>query len=145
MPTLRNAADREKIVARLDRVTEGATPRWGEFTAAKMLAHMSDACRMSLGELVVPRKKFPFVGSFPVKQLVLYVLPFPKNSPTAPEIIARAPESFEAERAQLKSLIARLDGNMGRQAHPIFGALTADEWGVLGYKHLDHHLRQFGV
>lgn len=144
MPSLRNPADRDAIVARLTRLSEGDTARWGRFTPAKMLAHMSDAYRMALGELAVAPKKIPFVSRFPVKQLVLYVLPFPKNSPTAPEIISRAPESFDAERTQVQALIARMDGHTGKQAHPIFGALTPDEWGVLGYKHLDHHLRQFG-
>ena len=145
MPSFRNSTDLRTIVARLDRLTEQMPPKWGRFTAPKMLAHMGDACRMALGDLPVAPKKVPLISRFPFKHLVLYVLPLPKNSPTAREIIARAPEPFEVERTQLKVLIARLDGNTGRQPHPLFGPLTPDEWGVLGYKHLDHHLRQFGV
>ncbi len=145
MRTFRDATDRAAIVARLDRLTERMPPQWGRFTASKMLAHMTDACRMALGELPVRRRNIPLIDRFPVKQLVLYVLPFPKNSPTAREIISRMPEPFDAERTQLKALIAKLDGNTGKAPHPIFGPLTPNEWGVLGYKHLDHHLRQFGV
>jgi len=145
MPTFRDPADRAAIVARLDRLTEQMPPKWGRFTAAKMLAHMTDACRMALGELPVRRRNIPLIDRFPVKHLVLYVLPFPKNSPTAREIISRMPEPFDAERTQLKALITQLDGNTGKAPHPIFGLLTPNEWGVLGYKHLDHHLRQFGV
>jgi hypothetical protein len=29
--------------------------------------------------------------------------------------------------------------------HPAFGRLSGAAWGALSYKHIDHHLRQFGV
>lgn len=145
MPSFRNASDLNAIFVRLDRLTETMSPTWGRFTPARMLAHMSDSCRMALGELAVKPMTHPVIGSFPFKQLIIYLLPFPKNSPTAPEIIARTPEAFDVERAQLRALIARLDGHTGSRPHPLFGQLSNDEWGVLGYRHLDHHLRQFGV
>lgn len=145
MPSLRNAADRATIIARMDRLMPDALPRWGRMTAPKMLAHIVDAYRMALGELSVRPKQVPLIGSFPFKQLVIYLLPFPRNAPTAPEIIAREPKSFEAERADVKALIARLSGDVVYAEHPIFGRLTPAEWSALGHKHLDHHLRQFGV
>jgi hypothetical protein len=145
MPTLRNAADRAAILARLDRLTGAETPRWGRFTVPQMLAHMSDACRMALGELSVKPRGLPWLVRFPVKLLILHVLPFPKNAPTAAELVARTANPLDAERAQLKQLIARLEGQTRTQAHPLFGPMTPAEWGTLGYKHLDHHLRQFGV
>jgi Protein of unknown function (DUF1569) len=72
-------------------------------------------------------------------------LPFPKNAPTAPEIIARAPEAFDVEKANAKALLTRLGGHVTYAVHPIFGTLSRSEWGALSYKHFDHHLRQFGV
>ena len=85
---------------------------------------------------------------FPLKHLLLYVLPFPKGAPTAPELKSEAAASFEEERAALLQLLERIgtgfrDG-MG-PAHPLFGPLSWREWGVATYKHTDHHLRQFGV
>lgn len=145
MPSLKDPAARAALVARLDRLSPDTKALWGRMSAPKMLAHMTDACRMAIGELPVRPKKIPLIGSFPFKQLVIYVLPFPKNSPTAPEIVARAPEAFEVEKASVKTLIARLGGDVTYASHPIFGALTPAEWGTLGYKHFDHHLRQFGV
>ena len=145
MPSLNNAADRQALVARLDKLAPDMPPLWGKMSAPKMLAHMTDAFRMALGDLAVKPKKIPLIGSFPFKQLVLYVLPFPKNSPTAPEIISRQPEAFDVERANAKSLLGQLAGNVTYAAHPIFGPMTKNEWGALGYKHFDHHLRQFGV
>jgi hypothetical protein len=85
---------------------------------------------------------------FPVKHLFLYVLPIPKGVPTAPELLAREPAPWAEERAQLAALVARFGGAPARAAwpeHPLFGPLTAHEWGTLTYKHVDHHLRQFGV
>ena len=145
MPSLNNAADREALVARLDTLSPDMQPLWGRMSAAKMLAHMTDAFRMALGDLPVKPKKIPLIGSFPFKQLVIFVLPFPKNSPTAPEIISRHPEAFDVERSNAKALLSRLAGNVDYAAHPIFGSMTKSEWGALGYKHFDHHLRQFGV
>jgi hypothetical protein len=145
MPSLKDPAARSALVARLDRLSPDATPLWGKMTAPKMLAHITDAFRMALGELSVKPKRIPLVGSFPFKQLAIYVIPFPKSSPTAPEIIARAPEAFDVEKANVKELLARLAGNVTYAAHPIFGTLSPAAWGTLGYKHLDHHLRQFGV
>lgn len=145
MPSLNNATDRAAIVARVDRLTPAAAPRWGRMTAPKMLTHVVDAYRMALGELPVARKRVPLISMFPFKQLVIYVLPFPRNAPTAPESVARAPDDFEVERARVKALISRMTGSVTYADHPAFGTLSPAAWGTLGYRHLDHHLRQFGV
>ena len=115
---------------------------------AQMLAHLTDVMRRTFGELPVKPKHIPLIASFPFKQLVLYVLPLPKNSPTAPELLSRVPVSFEEEQRQCKSLIARLDAAPGALTfapHPIFGPLTERQMGTLLHKHVSHHLRQSGV
>lgn len=148
MPRLNNPADRAAIVSRLDRLSPDAKALWGKFNAPRMLAHIADAFRMALGDLPVKPKNMPLLRTYPIKMLVLYVLPFPKSAPTAPEIVSRAPEAFETERADVKALIARLnaiDAGAAYPEHPVFGKLSQAEWSTLGYKHLDHHLRQFGA
>jgi len=148
MPTMRDPADRAAILTRLDRLQTTSTPRWGRMNVAQMLSHLCDSCRMALGDMPVKSRNFRLAHGFPVKHLMLYVLPFPKSAPTAPELLSSTAESFDGERDRLKRLIARMDpltdGTRAKE-HPLFGALTPDEWGVLGYKHSDHHLRQFGV
>jgi Protein of unknown function (DUF1569) len=146
MPSLQDPAVRTAILARLDALTPTATPRWGSMTASRMLAHMSDAMRMSLGELQVKPRPIPVVPAPLVKWLMLNVIPFPKDAPTAPEIIARAPEEFEAERRSARALVERISRTETlAPAHPLFGRMSRTDWGKLGYKHFDHHLRQFGV
>jgi hypothetical protein len=140
--------DREALSRRIAALTPAATARWGRMTADRMLAHLSQSARMALGELPVkPRGKRAF-EVFPLRHLILYVLPFPRGAPTAPELLAAPPATVEAEKSTLVGLLARL-GSGPREGpgptHPLFGPLTRREWGALAYKHSDHHLRQFGA
>jgi hypothetical protein len=112
-----------------------------------MTAHLSDSLRMALGDLPCAPKKgllrFP-----PLKQLIVYWLPWPEGAPTAPELISRMPISLASEVSELASLLERLAGQPADAPlpeHPAFGRLSRRGWGVLIYRHMDHHLRQFGV
>jgi hypothetical protein len=148
MGSILNQADRAAIAARLRSLSASSTRRWGQMDVAGMLHHLQLSTRMALGELDVPSvNKRPF-QMFPLKHLVLYVLPFPKGAPTAPELKTIDASSVETERAALLELLDRVgtgprDG--AGPAHPLFGPLTWREWGVVMYKHADHHLKQFGA
>jgi len=113
-----------------------------------MLQHLSLSARMTLGELPVVSKSKRAFQVFPLKHLILYVVPFPKGAPTAPELKPADATSFEEERATLLQLLERI-GTGPREGtgpeHPLFGPLTWREWGVATYKHTDHHLKQFGA
>ena len=147
MKTTFNAEDREAIIARVDRVAAGAKPRWGKMNAEQMLAHLVEAMRMALGEISPKPKKLP-IRYFPLKQLVIYWLPFPKGAPTAPELLPKESGPLDRGKSELARLL-RLFSERASQTqwpdHPAFGKLTTQAWGVLTYRHCDHHLRQFGV
>jgi hypothetical protein len=143
-----NERDRAEIVNRLRSLSTSSAGRWGSMDVVGMLEHLRLASRMTLGELPVPSANKRVFQLFPLKHLILYVLPFPKGAPTAPELKPSVAESFEEERAALLDLLDRIgtgprDG--AGPAHPLFGPLTWREWGVATYKHTDHHLRQFGA
>jgi hypothetical protein len=75
-------------------------------------------------------------------------LPWPKGVATSPELLSRMPEQWTAEMAALRAAIEAFvsksrDGAWPR--HPRFGHLSGPEWGRLMYRHLDHHLTQFGL
>lgn len=150
MATLKDAQQRSQLLSRLHQLTAETSPLWGTMNAPKMLAHLSDSMRMAYGDLDVP-KKWMVLRYFPLKQLTLYVLPFPKGAPTAPQLISRTPENSEAfdrERSALGALIERFEKEAERDdwpEHPVFGPLSTRGWGTLTYRHIDHHLRQFGV
>ena len=116
-------------------------------TAPRMLAHLSDWMAMASGSLPTQPRKL-FLRYAPVKQLAIFWLPFPKGVPTAKELITRAASDWSMERAALCDSIEafeKLHPDGVWPLHPAFGALTPRAWGVLGYRHTDHHLRQFGV
>ena len=145
--SLADPAGRRQLLDRLGRLRREAQPLWGRMTAAQMLAHLTDWMSMASGDLPVAAKP-AILRHAPIKQLVIYWLPFPKGVPTAPELLARTPSQWDVERASLRERIESFE-TLFRKSHwpdhPVFGTMTARSWGVLGYRHMDHHLRQFGV
>ena len=78
--------------------------------------------------------------------MVLADKPYPKNSPTHPQYVKSGPEEFAAQKARLLAgLEAMRAAGPRERRHPIFGTLTAEQSGWATWKHLDHHLTQFGA
>jgi len=148
MGSILNDVDRKAILQRISSVTNASLPRWGRMDAKTMLTHLKQSALMALGELPVAGKGKRAFQVFPIKHLILYVVPFPKGAPTAPELLVPDDASVDAIRSELMSLVERIGAGPREgdgPAHPLFGRLTFREWGVATYKHTDHHLRQFGV
>ena len=121
--------------------------QWGKFTAPKMVCHLADSLKMAMGDLKVAPKRLP-IRYPPLKQLIIYWAPFPKGAPTAPELLAREPGEFSRDVAELQALLDRAASAETTDTwpeHPAFGQLSRRAWGVLIYRHMDHHLRQFGA
>lgn len=148
MPSILDEGPRTALCGRLAALRPDAQARWGRMDVSAMLAHLSQSALMALGELDVACKSKRAFQVFPLKHLILYVAPFPKGAPTAPELLTGKPGAFEADRRALVELLQRL-GTGPRAgagpAHPLFGPLSRAEWGAATHKHMDHHLRQFGV
>jgi hypothetical protein len=148
MGSILNKGDRAKIIRRFESLSASSTRRWGSLDVVGMLQHLRLSARMTVGELTVPSSNKRVFQMFPLKHLILYVLPFPKGAPTARELKPGPSESFEAERAALLELLERIGSGPVEgtgPAHPLFGPMTWREWGVVTYKHADHHLKQFGA
>ena len=145
--SLSNARVRQEMLARLERLRPESTPLWGRMTAPQMLAHLADWMLMVKGELK-PAAKKKALRYPPLKQLVIYWVPFPRGVPTAPELISRKPSEWAIEQAALREhfqWFENLDPKMTWPAHPLFGKMTPNAWCVLAYRHTDHHFRQFGI
>ena len=148
MGSILNAADRAAIQKRLGTVTASSTARWGRMDVHTMFTHLRLSALLALGELPVACKSPRVVQLFPLKHLILHAVPFPKNAPTAPELVPASAGTVDTIRPELCALMERMavgpregDGPV----HPLLGRLTFREWGVSTYKHSDHHLRQFGA
>lgn len=148
MGSILNDADRGTIRQRTGSVTDASLPRWGRMDAKAMLAHLKLSALMALGELPVACKSKRTFQVFPIKHLILHVVPFPKGAPTAPELLVPDAAPIDAIRSELVSLVERIGAGPREgdgPVHPLFGRLSFSEWGVATYKHADHHLRQFGA
>jgi hypothetical protein len=148
MATAWDSVYRASLAERVKRLTADARPQWGKFNATGMLAHVNDSYRMVLGDLYVKPKNLP-IRFTPLKQLIIYVAPFPKSAPTAPELLARCDGADLAEEqrsyVELLNRVAAVTPETRLAPHPAFGALTHRAYGVLIARHTDHHFRQFGL
>ena len=56
--------------------------------------------------------------------------------------------NFNDEKNHLIALINKahvLQNEVDGKKHPVFGEFTAEQWGKMQYKHLNHHFSQFGI
>ena len=150
MKNLFETAMVDEVKNRIERLGPGSERQWGSMTASQALAHCSAAMEWAVGDTIPPRM---FVGSIIGRMIKGKVLgdnePMRRNSPTAKTLIVKDDRDLEVEQKRLCALVDRFaaGGPKGCTAHPhcFFGPLTPAEWAILSYKHLDHHLRQFGA
>jgi hypothetical protein len=136
---------------RLAALRPDSSRRWGTLTVDEMLCHVADSFRATLGERPASPLKTSRLQASLMKLVALHTpVPWPKGLPTRPEVdphqAGTRPEAFAADRAAVDALLVRFAAPATRyDRHPMFGAMSRDEWLIWGYRHLDHHLRQFGV
>ncbi len=150
MQSIFDAATSSELARRLHVLTPESIPRWGKMRVDQMLAHCIVAYDMAFTEKHPPSNAIVrFLLRTFVKSGVVNETPYPHNSRTAPAFIIADRRDFEQEKRRLLEYLA-LTQSLGA-AHfegkesLSFGPLTAQEWSNLFYKHLDHHLTQFGV
>ena len=139
----------DEIFSRLDKLQPASQRQWGKMDVAQMMAHCSGAMDLAAGRLNPPRI---FIGRLIgplVKPIYTNEKPFSRNNPTDKTLVIADARDFQREKENLRAKIRQFhDGGEGqctRHPHPFFGALTPQEWSRGMYKHLDHHLRQFGA
>jgi hypothetical protein len=150
MKTLFNPADAASLKIRIHALAPDSPRHWGSMTPTQTLAHCSAGLAMALGDINPPRARIGRLLGPVIKRLAVgNEEPMRRNSPTMQEIIITNCKDFAAEQSHLSDEIDRViaAGPAGCTTHPhaFFGPLTPAEWGNLMHKHLDHHLRQFGV
>jgi hypothetical protein len=138
-----------EALRRVDLLTVTTQRQWGKMNVAQMLAHCAEVFEVSnghkkaklslLGRTIGPLFKFVYTNKKPLA----------RGAPTSKEFEMVSEKDFHIEQNRLKSLVKEFLNNgpekLSRDPHPFFGKLTPDQWSRGMYKHLDHHLRQFGV
>jgi hypothetical protein len=151
MKNLFDATVANQVKARLKKLEPQSERHWGKMTAPQMLAHCSVSMQWAVGEVVPEKGALParLMGRLVKPMVFRNEDPLRKNSPTAGSLIVSDERDLGKERERLSGLIDKfvVGGAAGctKNPHSFFGKMTPEEWAILMYKHLDHHLRQFGV
>jgi hypothetical protein len=149
MSTLAEPAILALCRRRILRLTPDARAKWGRMTAPQMICHLCDSFRVVMGE-----KYASPATSVLQRTLIKWValrtpLKWPPGVPTPPELEqgrgGTPPTDWENDRAELIRLMDSFADHRAFSVHPMFGKLTHRDWLIWGYRHVDHHLRQFGA
>jgi hypothetical protein len=139
----------ESIVTRIAALKMDSKPVWGVMNATEMLYH----CNLCNDQVLKGEMEYrkDTLKSKLLKVLALYIAPgFKKGVASVPRNDTKgriADDQFDVQKASFVSMIRKVQGFSGvmEQTHPAFGNLNTEQWGIALYKHMDHHLRQFGV
>jgi hypothetical protein len=149
---MKNLFDRDtvdEVIPRIDRLQPSSLRQWGKMDVAQMMAHCSITLDIASGRLNLPRIFLARLVAPFFKSIYTNEKPFAKNGPTGKQLVIAGQRDFANEREELKTKIRQFyDGGEARctrHPHPFFGSLTPQAWSRGMYKHLDHHLRQFGA
>lgn len=139
----------DEIITRINQLTPQSSRLWGKMDAGQMLAHCKEAFKVPLSDKRMPRMLLGLLVGWMIKSKLYNDSPWKKNLPTAPNFRITDARDFNKEKEELVALINTFHHGgpekVGRFPHPMFGSFTPEQWGMSMYKHLDHHLQQFGV
>ncbi len=148
MKSLFDADAYHEMVTRINHLSENSQRQWGKMDVSQMMAHCCQAFKVPLSNTAYPRMFMGYVFGWMMKSKLYNDVPYSHNLPTAPDFLIRDERNFAKEKESLLSLVDRFHKHgketAGKFPHPFFGTFTAEQWGMSMYKHLDHHLRQFG-
>ncbi|MBS1548766.1 MAG: DUF1569 domain-containing protein [Bacteroidetes bacterium] len=151
MKNIFNAQDAQSYIDRINQLNARSERRWGKMTVDQMLAH----CNITYSMIFEPEKhkKPGFIARFILKKFVKNKvcndIAYKTNLPTSPAFVISDEKVFDEEQKKLIGYIQKVqqlgaDAFEGKESIS-FGPLSATEWNNMMAKHLDHHLKQFGV
>lgn len=143
-----------RMIPLLEQLAEETPAVWGKMNARQMIEHMNTVFMVSAGlqhfPLVTPKDQLPKYKEFLYSEKI-----FRENTKAPAAIFSEEPAemltaSLTEATGQLRKSVAAFfkhftENNGTQTTHPVFGALTYQEWILLHYKHVTHHLRQFGL
>jgi hypothetical protein len=150
LPNIFNLQESNKLIGRINNLTDTTSPNWGKMSVAQMLAHCNVTYEMAFEDIhPKPNAFIKFILKKLVKNNVVSEKPYAQNGKTAPQFIIKETKDFTVEKSRLINYINKTQslGEShfdGKESHS-FGTLNKTEWNNMFYKHLNHHLTQFGV
>ncbi len=137
---------KQEIIERINRLTPATQRKWGKMDVAQMLAHTQKPLGVAVGTHKLKGNfLLQLIGPF-FKSQLYNEKPFRQNLPTDKSFKIADQRDFAREKQGLIEMISIFsEDTMSGEPHPFFGKLTKEQWSKGTWKHLDHHLRQFGV
>ena len=150
MKSLFESENQQIILNRIESLNKTSQPNWGKMDVAQMLTHCQKPLEVAMGTLQLKTnigfgKKILFKL---FKSAMYNDKPWQKNLSTVREFRITDVQEFMSQKERLIDIInsfSQLKEKTSWPTHPLFGDFTAEQWGKMQYKHLDHHLTQFGV
>ncbi len=150
LPNIFSKEVSDRLIKRINNLTLATQPKWGKMSVAQMLAHCNVTYEM-IYENIHPKPNgfMRFILKTLIKNKVVSEVPYQQNSRTAPQFIIKETKDFEVEKQRLINYITKTqqsgENNFDNKESHSFGRLNNTEWNNMLYKHLNHHLTQFGV
>ena len=150
LPNVFDQSVSDNLIQRINTLTPATPAQWGKMNVPQMLAHCNVAYEMVYeNKHSKPNFLMKFILKTFIRKIVTNEVPFKHNSQTAPAFIISDERNFDAEKKCLIDYVSKTL-QMGEQYFDnkesmSFGKLSATEWNNMFYKHLNHHLTQFGV
>jgi len=149
MKSIFNTDDNAELINRINQLTADTPALWGKMTPAQMMAHCHASMSVAFGYSKNIRHWIGiFFGNF-AKKRMLKVKEFDRNMPTVEQLRITNDCNFIEEKEKfirlIQSALTKREPGLVKYPHPYFRKFKAGEWSQLNWKHLDHHLRQFGV
>jgi hypothetical protein len=151
LPNIFNKEVNEAIINRIENLSSDSKPIWGKMAVSQMLAHCCVTYQYIYEPQVFkkPNALFKLVLKLFVKKVVTNEEAYKRNSGTGPDFIIKDKKNFNVEKARLIAYLRQVqeDGESffdGKESFS-FGRLNKIEWNNMFYKHINHHLTQFGV
>ena len=140
---------KNEILQRIEKLSPESKRRWGKMDISQMLAHCANAMGLATGKIKPPRQLIGKLLGWLFKPAYYNEKDFPKNIQTIKGGKVEDEKDFIFEKQRLVDAIEEMYSGGEKcctnHPHPIMGSYTPAEWGKGMYKHLDHHLRQFGA
>lgn len=149
MESIFNPDGNKNLIERIEKLTPITLSEWGVMTVSQMLEHCQQPIKVSRGELHLKQNLFSILFGKMIKKQLMRPQPFKQGLPTVKQFKISHEPDFEQSKKELLEMIDDFVRN-GHSAikvdkHPFFGKMSMEEWDTLHWKHLDHHLKQFGV
>jgi hypothetical protein len=148
MPSIYSKSDNDAMIARIQKLQPNTEALWGQMNAVQMMKHANEAIIVAFGENTIAVNLMMRILGRLIKNKVFNSPEFQKNSPTAKEFIFEGDFDFESTQQELIQNYSRFAAgpqSITLRKHPFWGNMSSEDWDKLMWKHIDHHLRQFGV